>query len=307
MLLRIESGKVDPTFGMLRRLLEAAGQDLHLRSTRRPPSQRGRVLAELADAWVELPDEHPDWTKLRSFLDDLTLHPDRVESAIIRRPAKSQSPVLDTLLAGIAEKLADDAGIGRPAWTRRTPCLRQEWSPFGTPRLKAMWRNAAPPQCSIAGWSSMHPACGGTPRRSVPDPLLTPDRIRAYLIEVAELLPDDAPQCIVVVGGALLALLGFREATNDVDSIKRFGATLKEAVEQVANRHGLAPRWLNDSAAGYAPQTFDEAACTVELDHPRLRVLGAPLQQVFVMKLIAARAVDLTDLTAIWSECGFEC
>jgi transcriptional regulator with XRE-family HTH domain len=144
--LRIESGKVDPTFGMLRRLLDAAGRDLHLKSIHRPPSQRGPVLAELADAWVESPDEHPDWTKLRSFLDDLSLHPDRVETAIIRRPPKSQSPVLDTLLAGIAEKLADDAGIGRPAWTRRTPCLREEWSPFGPPRLKARWRNAAPPQ-----------------------------------------------------------------------------------------------------------------------------------------------------------------
>jgi hypothetical protein len=98
------------------------------------------------DAWVESPDEHPDWTKLRSFLDDLALHPDRVETAIIRRPAKSPSPVLDTLLAGIAEKLADDAGIGRPAWTRRTPCLREEWSPFGTPRMRAMWRSAAPSQ-----------------------------------------------------------------------------------------------------------------------------------------------------------------
>jgi transcriptional regulator with XRE-family HTH domain len=144
--LRIESGQVDPTFGMLRRLLEAAGQDLRLRSIRRPPSQRGPVLAELMDAWVESPDEHPDWTKLRSFLDDLALHPDRVETAIIRRPAKSPSPVLDTLLAGIAEKLADDAGIGRPAWTRRTPCLCEEWSPFGTPRMRAMWRSAAPSQ-----------------------------------------------------------------------------------------------------------------------------------------------------------------
>lgn len=152
----------------------------------------------------------------------------------------------------------------------------------------------------------MSPACGETPRRSVPDPLLTPDRIRAYLIEVAELLPDGSPQCIVVVGGSLLALLGFREATNDVDSITRLGLSLKDAVEQVADRHGLAPRWLNDSAAGFTPRTFDEATCTVELDHPRLRVLGAPLQQVFVMKLFAARAVDITDLTAIWSECGFE-
>lgn len=140
----------------------------------------------------------------------------------------------------------------------------------------------------------------------MPDPLLTPDRIRAYLIEVAELLPDGSPQCIVVVGGSLLALLGFREATNDVDSITRLGLSLKDAVEQVADRHGLAPRWLNDSAAGFTPRTFDEATCTVELDHPRLRVLGAPLQQVFVMKLFAARAVDITDLTAIWSECGFE-
>jgi transcriptional regulator with XRE-family HTH domain len=144
--LRIESGKVDPTFGMLRRLLEAAGQDLRLRSTRRPLSQRGPLLAELADAWVQSPDEHPDWTKLRAFVDDLSLHPDRVETAIIRRPTKSPSPVLDTLLAGIAEKLADDAGIGRPAWTRRVPSLSEEWSPFGSPRMRAMWRSAAPPQ-----------------------------------------------------------------------------------------------------------------------------------------------------------------
>jgi hypothetical protein len=103
-----------------------------------------------------------------------------------------------------------------------------------------------------------------------------------------------------------VALLGFREATNDVDSIKRLGSSIKEAVAEVADRHGLAPGWLNDSAAAFYPQTLDEDACTVELEHPRLRVLGAPLQQVFIMKLYAARAVDLNDLTAIWSECGFE-
>jgi hypothetical protein len=159
---------------------------------------------------------------------------------------------------------------------------------------------------SNGGWSSTSPVYDETPKPSVSDPLLTPDRIRAYLIEVAELLPDGSPQCIVVVGGSLLALLGFREATNDVDSIKRLGTSLKDAVAQVADRHGLAPRWLNDSAAGFAPQTFDESACTVELDHPRLRVLGAPLQQVFVMKLFAGRALDITDLSIIWSACGFE-
>ena len=144
--LRIENGQVDPTFGMLRRLLDAAGQDLRLQSIRRSSLRRSPFLAELADAWVESPDEHPDWTRIRSFLDFLALHPDHVERAIIRRPPKSKSPVLDTLLAGVAEKLADDARIGRPAWTRRTPGLSEEWSPFGTPRLIAMWREAAPHQ-----------------------------------------------------------------------------------------------------------------------------------------------------------------
>lgn len=156
--LRIESGQVDPTVGMLRRLLEAAGQDLRLKSTRRPPSQRGPVLAELADAWVEPPDERPDWTRLRSFLDDLSLRPDRVEAAIVRRPAKSPSPVLDTLLAGIAEKLADDAGISRPAWTRRTPSLCEEWSPFGSPRMRARWRSTAPPQLLDRGLAIDEPS-----------------------------------------------------------------------------------------------------------------------------------------------------
>ncbi|HEY7947042.1 MAG TPA: DUF6036 family nucleotidyltransferase [Acidimicrobiales bacterium] len=140
----------------------------------------------------------------------------------------------------------------------------------------------------------------------MPDPILTAEKIRAYLVEVADLLPHGSPQCIIVVGGSLLALLGFREATNDIDSIRKLGASVKEAVAQVAERHGLAPRWLNDSALAFYPQTLNEEDCTVELDHPRLRVLGAPLQQVFVMKLFAARAVDIADLTAIWSECGFE-
>ena len=109
-----------------------------------------------------------------------------------------------------------------------------------------------------------------------------------------------------MVGGSLLALRGFREATNDVDSIRQLGASVKKAVAQVGERHGLAPRWLNDSAFAFYPQTLNGEDCTVELDHPRLRVLGAPLQQVFVMKLFAARAVDIADLTTIWSECGFE-
>jgi hypothetical protein len=140
----------------------------------------------------------------------------------------------------------------------------------------------------------------------VSDHQLTGSQIRDYLLEVADLLPSAGPQCIVVVGGSLLAVLGFREATTDVDSITPLPPSLQAAVAEVATRHDLPPRWLNDSAVQFLPSTFDKVECSVVIDHPRLKVLGAPLQQVFVMKLYAARVVDVADLTAIWSECGFD-
>jgi len=138
------------------------------------------------------------------------------------------------------------------------------------------------------------------------DTPLTGDRIRAYLIETADLLPKGEPQSIVVVGGSLLALLGLREATSDVDSLTHIGEALGTAASVIAERHDLTPRWLNDSAAAFRPRTFDDQACSVMIDHPQLRVLGAPLQQVFLMKLSAARTVDVADLRTIFGESGFD-
>lgn len=40
------------------------------------------------------------------------------------------------------------------------------------------------------------------------------------------------------------------------------------------------------------------------IDHPRLRVLGAPLDQVFLMKFYAARDRDLDDLRVVWPLAG---
>jgi hypothetical protein len=42
------------------------------------------------------------------------------------------------------------------------------------------------------GWSSMSPAYGEIPKPSVSDPLLTPDKIRAYLIESPSSFPTAA-------------------------------------------------------------------------------------------------------------------
>jgi hypothetical protein len=130
-------------------------------------------------------------------------------------------------------------------------------------------------------------------------------QIRTYLLEVADALPAGGPQqLIVVVGGALLAWHGLRATTRDVDVVQRLDAELRDAVLVVAERHGLAPRWLNDDASRFVPRTLDVAECEVLGDHPRLRVLGAPLQQVFLMKMFSARAPDRDDLVAIWPHLG---
>jgi hypothetical protein len=131
-------------------------------------------------------------------------------------------------------------------------------------------------------------------------------QIIALVQEVAtELTPEGPQHVVVVVGGSLLAWHDLRESTVDVDSIRHLDAELVAAVAAVADRHELAPRWMNDSAAAFAPQTFAEASCDVLLDTARLRVLGLPLRDAFLMKLFAARARDQSDLVALWPHSGF--
>jgi hypothetical protein len=55
----------------------------------------------------------------------------------------------------------------------------------------------------------------------------------------------------------------------------------------------------------FRPGTFQEQECEVLLDRGRLLVLGAPLDQVFLMKLYAARAPDYDDLVRLWPRCAF--
>lgn len=142
--LRIENGHMDPTVGMLRRLLEAADTRLELGAA---PLRRRPELTQLSAAWKRAADgDRPDWTPIRAVLDTLARHPEWTADAIARQPQRSGSAVMDALLAGIAEKLADDAGLPRPAWTRRGRRLKQQWTTPGPARHMA-WRQAhTPPQ-----------------------------------------------------------------------------------------------------------------------------------------------------------------
>ncbi len=138
------------------------------------------------------------------------------------------------------------------------------------------------------------------------DGLLDAAAIMRLLDEVAEELPPGGMQhLMVVVGGALLAFRGLRDATRDVDSGIRLDAEVLAASERVAGSHGLSKRWINDSAAAFLPATFELADCVELLDRPTLRVLGVSWNQLFLMKLNASRAVDTDDIEAIWPHCAF--
>lgn len=133
--------------------------------------------------------------------------------------------------------------------------------------------------------------------------LLDGDKLRVLVASVAAALPPVGPQhTLIIVGGSLLAWRGLRQATEDVATICRIDEELRTAVQQVATRHGLAANWLNDHAAPFSPVTLEVDACELFFEHPRLRVLGAPLCDVFLMKLYRADPNDLADMQVIWPQ-----
>ena len=139
---------MDPTVRMLSRLLEAAGRSLELSMRKSRSKAASRSLAGLVDAWMSGPlGERPDWTRLRAFLDALALSPHQTRAAISRTPPPSGSPMLDALLAGMADKLADGQGQRRPAWTKAADrFLTSLWESPGTPRMRQAARDQTPPQ-----------------------------------------------------------------------------------------------------------------------------------------------------------------
>jgi transcriptional regulator with XRE-family HTH domain len=142
---RIESGQIDPSTGTLRKLLGAMGAELQLG---RRAADSVPQLADLYKFWSadNTGQDQPDWTRLRSFLDFLWLRPELSASAVRAKPPTSGSDFFDSLLAGIAEKVSDDTGNRRPAWTKAVPPLATTWESFGTPRMRAMAEAATPPQ-----------------------------------------------------------------------------------------------------------------------------------------------------------------
>lgn len=134
---RIEAGKVSPSAETIDRLLLACGLE------RKDSPADIPSIASLRDAWNEIA-ARPDWTRIRALLDTLDLHPEYRSPATIAEPEPSGSPVMDNLLAGIAETIADLEGYRPPEWTERIEPLGQEWTTPGTPQMLEARKAATP-------------------------------------------------------------------------------------------------------------------------------------------------------------------
>ena len=142
---RIEQGRENPRWSTICRITAALGEEIGLGS-----GEKTRVvkLADLTDAWSKdySGTDQPDWPHLRAFADQLALHPELSGAAIIPAPLPSGSLFFDNLLAGIAEKTADDIGIKRPKWAERVRPLASFWESKGTPRMRRANEAKVPPQ-----------------------------------------------------------------------------------------------------------------------------------------------------------------
>lgn len=136
---RIEAEKVSPSAETIDRLLLACGLERKAAPADIPS------IASLRNAW-NTAAARPDWTRIRALLDRLDLHPEYRSPATLVEPAPCESPVMDNLLAGIAETIADLGGYRRPRWTGRIEPLDQEWSMPGTPRMLEARRESTPPR-----------------------------------------------------------------------------------------------------------------------------------------------------------------
>lgn len=136
--------------------------------------------------------------------------------------------------------------------------------------------------------------------------LLDRNDIIRYLEEVAEELPNDAKEEIVVVGGSMLAFRDLRDATRDVDTASAMSQQLLGAASRVAARHDLKPTWLNSDASAFVPNGEVEIVDPEPvLSTATLTVFTATADAVFLMKLFADRPQDYGDLVALWPLCTF--
>lgn len=112
----------------------------------------GPTIATVA---AQSTDEDLHWLAARAFAQFVDRHPEHAVEAIREAPSPTGSAAVDSLLAAIAETIADDAGLPAPAWCAIVPAADEPWEHAGTPMMKERSRRSAPPRFAARGiWLS---------------------------------------------------------------------------------------------------------------------------------------------------------
>jgi hypothetical protein len=143
------------------------------------------------------------------------------------------------------------------------------------------------------------------------DKLFTKEDLDKYLRELGREFRKrngtKMPAEIILVGGAsILINYGFREMTYDVDAIIKSSGAMKEAINTVGDRLGLANGWLNTdfvNTKSYTPklETYSKYYKTFS-NILQIRTVSA--EYLVAMKLMSGRQYknDLSDIVGILIE-----
>lgn len=134
------------------------------------------------------------------------------------------------------------------------------------------------------------------------------EAIVELLMQMEELATDQGVRIeLFVVGGAAMALAYNAErVTGDLDAVFEPTEVVRDIARRVADVNpglGLREDWLNDAVKGFLPGSDPNA--TVLFDRPNLTVSVASPRYLFVLKAMAARESDETDLRTLWPLCDF--
>ena len=114
---------------------------------------------------------------------------------------------------------------------------------------------------------------------------------------------------IIVVGGASIILnYGFRLSTGDVDCVDEYQILMNDAVNQIANKYGLSPDWINTSfknTSSYSDKLARYSTFYKEYGYGALSVRTIKDEYLLAMKIVSARKYknDYSDIYGVIQEC----
>lgn len=141
--------------------------------------------------------------------------------------------------------------------------------------------------------------------------IFTKENLDGYLKELAKAFRKrngtSMPAEIILVGGAaILVNYGFRAMTTDVDAIIHAASSMKDAINEVGNRHDLPAGWLNTEftqTGSFSPKLVEHSVYYRTFSNV-LQIRTVSAEYLIAMKLRSGRQYknDLSDVLGILAE-----